>query len=90
MKTVIYTTALLLFLNLNVTAKRIAPKKVPAVETEKAVLSAPHFSGGERSQNGGFIEARDPKTKKLLWRVQVYKTVYDKKLLLFVYRERTD
>jgi hypothetical protein len=44
------------------------------------VFSVPHFPEGDRVQNGGVVEARDPKSKKLLWRVQIYKTVYDQDL----------
>ena len=55
-------------------AKRLAPNEVAPVKTDKAVISVPHFP------KGGVLEAHDPKTKKLLWRVQVYKTVYDKNL----------
>ena len=61
-------------------AKRIAPKEVPPVKTDKAVFSVPHFPGGDRAQNGGVVEAHHPKTKKLLWRIHVYETVYDKDL----------
>ncbi len=57
-------------------AKRAAPKEVPAIATEQAVFSVPHFPEGNRIQNGGVVEARDPKTKKLLWRIQIYKTEY--------------
>ena len=69
-----------LLLLTNVMAKRSTPEDVPSVRTNDAVISAPHFSGGHLLQNGGFVEARDPKTKKLLWRVQVYKTVYNDEL----------
>lgn len=64
----------------NVMAKRAAPEEVPPIATEKAVFSVPHFPEGDRTQNGGVIEARDPKTKKLLWQVQVYKTEHDEGL----------
>ena len=61
-------------------AKRNAPEEVPPIATEKAVYSVPHFPEGDRVQNGGVVEARHPKTKKLLWRIQIYKTDYDKRL----------
>lgn len=61
-------------------AKRIAPEEVPSVTADKAVISVPHFPNGGRTQNGGVLEAHDPKTKELLWRIEVYKTVYDKAL----------
>ena len=76
MKTIIYTTALMVLFATNVMAKRVAPKEVPPIATEKAVFSVPHFPRGDRTQNGGVVEARDPKTKKLLWQVQIYKTEY--------------
>lgn len=80
MKT-IYLTSVLVVLAASMSfAKRLAPPDVPPIRTEGAIFSVPHFAGGERDQNGGFVEARHPKTKKLLWRVQVYKTTYDKTL----------
>ena len=109
-KTIIYTTALMILFAGNVMAKRAAPKEVAPIVTEKAIYSVPHFAaldkarnrerreahenGGEGAlhgaiedlepiqapQNGGVVEARDPKTKELLWQVQVYKTVYKKGL----------
>ena len=80
MKTIYYTTALMVILVSNVMAKRAAPEEVPPVATDKAVYSVPHFPEGDRIQNGGVIEARDPQTKKLLWQVQIYKTEVDKGL----------
>jgi hypothetical protein len=80
MKAIVYTTTLLLLLATTVMAKRIAPKEVPSIKTDKAVFSVPHFPGRERSQNGGVIEAHHPETKELLWRVTLYKTVYDETL----------
>ena len=109
MKTIIYTTTLMVLFAANVMAKRVAPKEVPPIVTEKAIFSVPHFAkidnvenrkliealkNRERElleglkndeplktpQNGGVVEARDPKTKKLLWQVQVYKTEYDEGL----------
>jgi hypothetical protein len=80
MKTIIYATALMTLLSANVMAKRAGPSEVPQIETEKAVFSAPHFPEGDRKQNGGVVEARDPKTKKLLWLVQIYKTKYNEAL----------
>ena len=67
-------------LSANVMAKRLAPEEVPPIATETAVFSVPHFPEGDRIQNGGVIEARDPKTKKLLWRIRVYQTDYDEAL----------
>ena len=104
-KTIIYTTALMVLFAGNVMAKRAAPKEVAPIVTEKAIYSVPHFAALDKArnrerrealenregglhgaveylepiqapQNGGVVEARDPKTKKLLWQVQVYKTEY--------------
>jgi len=80
MKTLIQTTALILLLGFTAFAKRMAPEAVAPVTTEKAVISVPHFPKGKRAQNGGVVEAHHPETKKLLWRIQVYRTVYDKNL----------
>ena len=77
MKMLIHTATLVFLLALSVKAKRTAPEEVPAVVTDKAVFSVPHFSTRERTQNGGFVEAHNPETKKLLWRIQIYKTVYN-------------
>ena len=80
MKTLFCTTTCIFLLASNVMAKRIAPEEVPPIATDKAVFSVPHFAEGDRTQNGGVVEARHPKTKKLLWRIQIYKTAYDKAL----------
>lgn len=80
MRNIFYTTTFILLLASNVMAKRNAPEEVPPIATEKAAYSVPHFPEGDRVQNGGVVEARHPKTKKLLWRIQIYKTDYDKGL----------
>ena len=77
MPRVMFLTLLLLS---NGVARLFAPEEVPVVKTDRAVISAPHFPAGYRVQNGGFVEARDLGTNKLLWRVQVYQTVYDNEL----------
>ena len=62
-------------------AKRGAPAEVPSVMTPRAVFSVPHFvDEGESPIRGGVIEAHDPETKKLMWRVRVYRTEYDPSL----------
>lgn len=71
MRNIFYTTTFILLLASNVMAKRNAPEEVPPIATEKAVYSVPHFPEGDRVQNGGVVEARHPKTKKLLWRIQI-------------------
>jgi hypothetical protein len=80
MKAIFYASALILLLGPNVMAKRLAPEAVPPIATDKAVFSAPHFPEGDHMQSGGVVEARDPKTKKLLWQIQIYKTEYDQAL----------
>jgi hypothetical protein len=80
MKTIIHATALMVLLASNVMAKRAAPEEVPPIATDKAVFSVPHFPEGDRAQNGGVVEARDPRTKKLLWQVQIYKAGHDEAL----------
>ncbi len=80
MKTIIHAVVLIALFSTTVMAKRAAPEEVPPVKTEQAVFSAPHFPEGERKQNGGEVQARDPRTNALLWQVQVYTTKYDEGL----------
>lgn len=61
-------------LSSSVLAKRAAPDDVAIVKTDEAVFSVPHFL--DDPQNGGFIEAHDPRNQERLWRIQVYKTPY--------------
>ena len=84
MKTLFHTASLILLLASGAMAKRTAPAQVPAITTDKAVFSVPHTVMGEPAQSGGFVEAHDPKIEKLLWRIQIYKTVYDQGLELDV------
>jgi hypothetical protein len=74
MKAFIYSSTFVFLLATSAMAKRNAPQEVPVIKTEDAVFSVPHFPKGDRTQNGGFIEAHHPETKKLLWRIRVYKT----------------
>jgi tricorn protease-like protein len=80
MKAAIQTVAVVLIVAAPALAKRMAPEKVPPVITENAIISVPHFAEGARTQNGGVLEAHDPETKELLWRIEVYKTPEDKSL----------
>ena len=80
MKTIIHAAVLIALLSTSVMAKRAAPEEVPPVKPEQAVFSAPHFPEGERKQNGGVVEARDPQTNALLWQVAIYVTKYDEGL----------
>ena len=77
MKATIRISKLLLLLASSALAEGIAPKEVPPIVTENAVYSIRHsvFGYGIGSK-GGFIQAHDPKTKELLWTVQVYMTLY--------------
>jgi hypothetical protein len=77
MKTILHTFALIALLTVNVMAKRTAPEEVTPIRTEKAVFSVPHFPQGERKQNGGVVEARDPQTNALLWQVPIFTTEYN-------------
>lgn len=76
MKILIYSSAFMVLLVASVMADRAAPESVPAIRTDKAVFSVPHFPEGERIQKSGVVEARDPRSKMLLWQVQIYKTEY--------------
>jgi hypothetical protein len=80
MRNIFYTTTFILLLGSNAMAKRNAPEEVPPIATDQAVISVPHFAYLNDTQNGGVVEARHPKTKKLLWRIQIYKPDYDKGL----------
>lgn len=77
MKMILPTFFLMTLLTLNVMAKRAAPREVAPIRTEKAVFCVPHFPQGERKQNGGVVEARDPETNALLWQVQIFTTTYN-------------
>jgi len=62
-------------------AKRLAPKEVPPVVHDGIQYVVIHFGAFNKTgQNGGYIEARDAKTKKKIWGLQVYETEYDKNL----------
>jgi hypothetical protein len=60
-------------------AKRVAPKDVAPVTAKGVVYKVPHFGAfHDKNQNGGFVQAWDAKTKKLLWDRMVYRTIYDR------------
>ena len=62
-------------------AKRAAPKEVLPVEHAGVQYVVTHFGlFNGTGHNGGYIEARDKKSSKKLWGLQVYKTKYDKGL----------
>jgi hypothetical protein len=65
----------------SVFAKRSAPIEVPSVAVGQVMVSAPHFAQIDGVPiRGGVLEARDSRTGKVVWSVQVYKTKYDSKL----------
>ena len=64
----------------HVHAKRAAPKKVTPVISGGVMYSAPLRGRGKGEQNGGFIEAVDLDTGKLLWELKVYQIKIDSKL----------
>jgi hypothetical protein len=61
-------------------AKRFAaPKDVAPVTAKGVVYRVPHFGAfHDKHQNGGFVQAWDAKTKKLLWDRMVYRTIYER------------
>ena len=63
----------------NVYAKRAVPASVEPITSKNMIFSAPAFIAGE-SQNGGFVEARNKDSGKLVWRVRVYRTEYSPSL----------
>ena len=79
MKTILSIITLGLLFSSSVMAKRIGPPKVAPIVTKSAIYSAPAFHHAY-DHHGGVIEAREPGTEKLLWRVRVYEVVYEKNL----------
>ena len=64
-------------------AKRLPPTPVTPIPHCGVIYLAPPFirdRSGKPLQRGGYIEAHDSKTGKLLWRVRIYKTQYDPRL----------
>ena len=60
-------------------AKRSPPKEVAPVTADGIIYEVPHFGiDHAKDQNGGFVQACDAKTKKLLWDRMVYRIVYDR------------
>lgn len=60
-----------------VSAKREAPKEVLPITFHGVSYSAPHWRldiGAK--QNGGYIEATNLKTDKLLWKLKIYEIKY--------------
>ena len=62
-------------------AKRAVPKEVTPVIFEGVKYTAPPWgSARKRKQNGGYIEATNVETDKLLWELRIYEVKYDPKL----------
>jgi len=61
-------------------AKRKGPQEVTPEIYAGVKYSAPHGLAPGTKQNGGYIEATDMKTGKLLWQLLVYQVKYDPKL----------
>jgi hypothetical protein len=59
-------------------AKRAPPIDVPPVTLNGIEYSAPHWGlTGGKQQNGGYVEAKDLKTGKLLWELRIYEIKYN-------------
>jgi hypothetical protein len=74
-----------LFFPANSYALRIAPKPVLPIDHNDVIYSAPHSflllgDSNEQNQIGGYILARDKKTKRIKWLVQIYVTEFSKNL----------
>lgn len=64
-----------------VQAKRSGPKDVPPVTVEGVKYSVPHWGKAiGKPQNGGYIQANNVETGKLLWELRVYEIKYDPNL----------
>ena len=62
-------------------AKRSGPKNVPPVTVEGVKYSVPHWGKAiGKMQNGGYIQANNVETGKLLWELWVYEFKYDANL----------
>ena len=62
-------------------AKREAPKDVNPLERGGIRYTAPHWGPMQgRRQNGGYVEAWDIETGKMLWEMQVYMIQYNPKI----------
>src|SRR5258708_34835335 len=62
-------------------AKRLPPKEVAPVVAGGVQYKVPHFGAlHEKAQNGGYVQAWDVKTRKLLWDRMVYRIRPDKNL----------
>ena len=60
-----------------VEAKRLAPKEVTPVVANGIRYTVPHFGAfHDKPQNGGYVEAWDVKTEKLIWDRMVYRVRY--------------
>ncbi len=72
---------LLLCLTQGVFAKRLAPAEVESVTYDGVVYSVLKWGKVKGlDQNGGYLIAKDKKTKKVLWQKRIYKIKYSKQL----------
>jgi|SRR5579863_4221872 len=61
--------------------KRTAPPEVAPITFGGITYSTPHGGGDVgTNQNGGYTQARDSKTGKLLWQLRVYEIQYEPNL----------
>jgi hypothetical protein len=64
-----------------VQAKRAAPDDVPPVTAGGVQYRVPHFGAFHgQAQNGGYVQAWDVKSKRMLWDRVVYRIRYDPRL----------
>jgi hypothetical protein len=62
-------------------AKRVAPKEIRPVVAAGVRYKVPHFGAlHDKPQNGGYVQAWDIRTSKLLWDRMVYRIRYDRSL----------
>ncbi|MDD5432826.1 MAG: hypothetical protein PHO70_07605 [Candidatus Omnitrophica bacterium] len=65
----------------SVFADRPMPKDVSPIIHDEIKYVVSHWdTSGNRFQNGGYIEAWDNKTNKLLWVLKIYTIEYDNKI----------
>jgi hypothetical protein len=59
-------------------AKRLGPKEVGPVVANGVRYKVPHFGAfHDKPQNGGYVQAWDVKTGKLIWDRMVYRVRYE-------------
>lgn len=70
------------FFGIQSQAKRQAPSEIKPLIRQGIEYSVPHFSvfAEGMKHNGGYVEAKNLKTKKRVWMKEIYPVVYDKNL----------